>query len=205
MSAVFDHLVFAARALREGVRAAEESLGLPLGPGGRHARMGTCNRLLRLGAEEYLEAIAVDPDAPKPDRPRWFGLDRFAGLPRIVGWVLRCDDLEAALAEAPPGTGASMRFSRDDLSWRMAVPDDGRLPFDGAFPALIQWDGSRHATDSLPEADCVLSALQIVHPEPDALTTALAALISDARISVAHGPETVIRAEIDTPLGRRIL
>lgn len=205
MSAVFDHLVFASTALRDGVRAAEESLGLPLGPGGRHELMGTRNRLLRLGAGEYLEAIAVDPDAPKPDRPRWFDLDRFSGLPRIVGWVIRCDDLEAALAAAPPGTGASMRFSRDDLSWRMAVPDDGRLPFDGAFPALIRWDGPRHATDRLPEAGCVLSALHIRHPEPDALTTALAALVGDSRISVAHGPETAIRAEIETPLGRRIL
>jgi hypothetical protein len=38
--------------------------------------MGTHNRLLKLGEGFYLELIAIDPQAPPPGRPRWFGLDR---------------------------------------------------------------------------------------------------------------------------------
>ena len=60
---------------------------------------------LSLGAGEYMEVIAVNPAAPPPGRPRWFDLDRFTGAPRITNWILRCDDLDAALSLAPPGTG----------------------------------------------------------------------------------------------------
>ncbi len=70
-----DHLAIVAPTLEEGVAYVEKTLGVPMAAGGKHPEMGTHNRLLRLGDDIYLEVIAVDPEAPRPERPRWFGLD----------------------------------------------------------------------------------------------------------------------------------
>ena len=99
MSNRLDHLVVAAASLEQGVAWCEATLGVTPGPGGVHATMGTHNRLLRIATEAfpdaYLEIIAIDPAAPPPGRPRWFGLDepalreRVAQHPRLVTAVVR--------------------------------------------------------------------------------------------------------------------
>ncbi|GAA0294403.1 VOC family protein [Rhodovulum strictum] len=200
-----DHLALSAGTLEAGVAMVEDRLGVRLAPGGRHAAMGTHNRLLRLGPGFYLEVIAIDPEAPAPGRPRWFDLDRFAGPPRLTNWIARCDDLEAALARAPTGSGRPMDLARGDLRWRMAVPEDGRLPFDGLFPALIDWQGAAHPAGLLPETGCRLAALELHHPRAEALRLALRGLIDDPRIAVHQAPLPALRALIDTPSGRRAL
>src|SRR5215211_7084386 len=82
MRTVFDHLVVAAARLDEGAAWVRERLGVEMNPGGRHPRMGTHNRLLRVGPGRYMEVIAVDPDAPAPDRLH--GSDRnAAGAPPV--------------------------------------------------------------------------------------------------------------------------
>jgi hypothetical protein len=177
---------------------------VPLSPGGRHQAMGTHNRLLNLGPSEYLEVVAIDPAAAPPGRARWFDLDDFAGPPRLKAWVTRCDDLEAAL-NALPGSGAALALSRGNLRWTMAVPNDGRLPFDGAAPALIRWEGSAHPAARLPDHGCRLAALEITHPQPSRLKTALAPLLDDPRLSIESGACVALRATISTPDGDRIL
>lgn len=202
---VLDHLAVSATRLAEGAAAVEAALGVPLSPGGVHPHMGTHNRLLSLGPGLYLEVIAVNPDAAPPGRPRWFDLDRFAGPPRLTNWIARCDDLAAEVARAPQGTGAVHDLARGDFRWRMAIPDDGRLPFDGAFPALIEWQGSLHPADRLPDRGCRLRRLTLVHPSPADLRRALAGRIADPRIAVEEGGGMRLRAEIDTPAGLRVL
>lgn len=199
-----DHLVVAATTLAEGVAHVEEVLGTTLQPGGRHTAMGTENRLLGLGPDLYLEVIAPDPEAPAPDHPRWFDLDRFAGEPRLTNWVARCDSLNAALDHAPPHAGRPLDFFRGDLAWRLAVPGDGRLPFDGCFPALIEWKGEA-AAERLADSGCRLRRLTLIHPRAAELGAALEVLLSDPRLSVADGPAPALRAEIDTPAGLRVL
>ncbi|MDP2080560.1 MAG: VOC family protein [Pseudotabrizicola sp.] len=196
-----DHLAVSCTALDAGAAAVEAALGLPLVSGGRHAHMGTHNRLLRLG-DLYLEVIAIDPDAAAPSWPRWFDLDRFSGAPRLTNWVAACDDLDAALLHAPDGAGGAMDLARGDLRWRMGVPDNGRLPFGGAFPALIQWQGP-HPAPRLPDTGARLARLVVSHPEAVALRAALSGL-TDARMVIEPGSLTLC-AEIDTPHGRRVL
>ena len=69
-----DHLVVLCASLADGEAWCQATLGLAPGPGGRHALMGTHNRLLLLAGEgmapAYLELIAIDPDAPVPGRAR---------------------------------------------------------------------------------------------------------------------------------------
>ncbi len=205
MTARFDHIAIAAEDLDDGAAAVEAALGVPLQPGGQHALMGTHNRLLSLGPGEYLEVIAINPDAPAPDRPRWFDLDGFAGRARPNTWIANCDDLQAALAAAPEGSGRPIDFERADLRWRMAVPDDGCLPFDSAFPALIEWQGGASAADRQTDVGCRLERLVLIHPQPGALQAALKPLIDDPRITVEHGAQKAMRAVIRTPHGLREL
>jgi hypothetical protein len=206
MMLAFDHLAVAARDLGEGAAALEAALGVPLDPGGVHPAMGTHNRLLSLGPGEYLEVIAVDPAAPPPGRPRWFGLDRFAGPPRPVAWVARTGDLAAVLAAGPAGAGTPLALSRGDLRWQIAVADDGAPPMGGAFPVPIAWaPGGPHPAARLPDRGVRLSALVLVHPDPRALAAALAPLLSDPRLSIAEGAAPALRATLATPAGPCVL
>lgn len=193
----FDHLAIAAASLAEGLAFVESALGGSLAPGGQHAAMGTHNRLLALGPGEYLEVIAIDPTAPPPGRARWFGLDGFAGAPRLAGWVVACDDLDAALAAS--GAGQALALARGDLRWRMGVAEGGVMPFDGCFPALIEWQGAAHPRQRLADAGCRLAALEVSHPRADDLDLALP--LRDARVRLVTGPAG-LRAALDTPRGR---
>lgn len=199
-----DHLVVTAPTLEAGAAHVAKSLCLAPGPGGRHARMATHNRLLGLGPGLYLEVIAVDPSAPAAAVPRWFDLDRFAGPPRLGHWVLRCDDLAAELAAMPAGSAAirAEDFARGPYRWRMAVSDDGRLPFGDAHPGLIEWRAGGHPADRLADNGLRLERLEISHPEAAALRAALR--LDDRRVVVKTGPQAM-RAVIATPVGPRLL
>ncbi len=198
-----DHLALSAETLEAGVAHVEAALGTRLAGGGEHARMGTHNRLMGLG-DLYFEVIAVNPAAPAPGRPRWFDLDRFAGPPRLTNWICRCDDLAAELALSPPGTGEILPFARGDFRWQMAVPADGRLPFDNAFPALITWQGALHPAPLLPDDRIRLTRLEIAHPEAEALRAALAPRLNEPRVEIMAGPPA-LRAIFATPHGPRVL
>jgi hypothetical protein len=199
-----DHLAVSAATLAEGVAAVEAALGVTLAPGGVHPHMGTHNRLLGLG-DIYLEVIAPDPAAPAPAWPRWFDLDRFSGPPRLTNWIAACDDLEAEIARGPAGIGTPLALERGDLRWRMAVPATGRLPFDEACPALIQWQGSAHPVQRLPEAGVRLTRLEVTHPQAAALAQALDGRLDDPRVVLRAGPSRGLRAEFRTPAGPRHL
>lgn len=173
MKAEPDHLVVAAAELEAGAAWLEARLGAPLEPGGRHAAMGTHNRLLKLGPRLYLELIASDPDARPPGRPRWFGLDdpalqaRLAERPRLIHWVARCEDLSAA------SDAEILDMARGDYRWRIAVPADGHLPGDGLIPTLIQWLSPIHPAERLPERGCALMKLEGFHSEYNSIRGAL--------------------------------
>lgn len=201
---LLDHIAVAATDLAQGVDWVERQLGVTMAPGGQHPVMGTHNRLLGLGPL-YLEVIAIDPDAPAPARPRWFDLDRFTGQPRLSNWIARCDDLEAALSVAPDGAGVPVALSRGDLRWQMAVPGDGRLPFDGAYPALIAWKGAAHPAARLPDCGCRLTRLEVIHPDAQALRAALAGQLQAPEVEISQGAAPALRAHIDGPKGPVVL
>lgn len=205
MTIELDHLAVAGETLDEAAAHVEEALGVSLAPGGVHVEMGTHNRLLSLGPGIYLEAIAVNPGARSPDRPRWFDLDRFAGRPRLANWIARTSDLEGTLNAAPRGMGVPIPFQRGDFCWSMAVPGTGRLPFDGAAPALIQWDVAKHPSDVLPDVGCRLRQLTIRHPEAEALREAFPALATLPLITLEVGESVALSAEIATAGGVRVL
>lgn len=209
MRFVLDHVAIAALDLAEGVRFAESALGVAMGPGGRHALMGTHNRLLGVGGGAYLEVIAIDPDASAPERPRWFALDdadnraRLARAPRLAAWVAQTDDIDLAVRSFGRVAGSAVEVSRGDLSWRLTVTDDGRLPFGGAFPALIAWPDGTHPTRRMADSGCKLLRLQVEHPQADEIADLLRPFLDDTRVAFRQGPEPRLMAEIATPGGLR--
>lgn len=197
-----DHIAVAAETLEEGTAHVEAALGVALGPVGQHSLMSTHNRLLGLGPADYLEVIAIDRGAPEVGRRRWFRLDEFAGKPRLTNWVVRVEDLEAALRAAPEGAGVPVALARGEFRWRMGVPGDGRLPYGDAYPALIEWQGGRKPSDRLADAGCRLMRLEVAHPEAAAISRLLPLL--DPRVVFVAGARA-LRATIATPHGLRVL
>lgn len=201
-----DHLAIVATRLEDGVAYVEDALGVSLSPGGEHTLMGTHNRLLGLADGIYLEVIAINPEAPNPPHARWFDLDALAGPPRLGNWVARCADISATLAQAPPGAGKAAALSRGRLNWTMAISENGKLPFEGTFPGLLQWHGAAHPCEGLPASGCTLTELELQHPKANALKHLLDGCgLADTRISFVQAPVQKLTAQVQTPHGLRVL
>ncbi|WP_343586545.1 VOC family protein [Herbaspirillum sp.] len=207
-----DHLVVTAATLEQGMAWVEQKLGIGMAPriGGQHVRLGTHNALMSLGPGFYLEVIAIDPSAPAPSRPRWFGLDTLAGdpPPRLAHWVARTDDIHAALQAMPLKPGIAEEMSRGALHWLITIAADGRLQCDGVLPSLIQWQSQPHPAAALPDLGCRLVKLEGRHPQAGAISAALQTIgLEDERIALrqAKTEEPVLSAAIMTPHGVRML
>jgi hypothetical protein len=209
-----DHLVVASTRLDDGIDWVEQQLGVRPQPGGQHVAMGTHNALLKLGPRCYLEVIAIDPDVEPPVRPRWFALDdammqaRLACGPALITWVLRCESLAAACARVPD-LGDILSMSRGDFHWRIAVPEDGSLPWSGVLPAAIQWsadadESTPHPCDRLPDSGCDLLALDLMHPAAVLGSAGIVSMFRELRvvgpIDLRPGPVR-IAARIRTTTG----
>jgi len=206
-----DHLIVAAHSLAQGVAWCEDTLGVAPGPGGRHALMGTHNRLLLLEGDTfpqaYLEIIAIDTTAPPPQRTRWFGLDGGALqaelriAPRLVHWVARSDALAqhcALFASLGHDAGLPVQASRESaqglLSWRIVLRDDGTLACNGALPTLIEWIGA-HPAQAMPPGGLALEGLQLCGLPHEASAWL------PRGVSAAPGPGAALQATLRTPRG----
>lgn len=199
-----DHLVLACADLDQGDAWLQGTLGVPSQVGGKHVLMGTHNRLLKLGPRTYLELIAIDPQGAA-QRSRWFGLDgdavrqRMAAGPFMLTWVARCGDVAAAVA-AVPAAGEVIAARRGAFSWRITVPADGRLNFDGVLPTLIEWDGDAHPCDGLDDRGCALHELRLAHPAAETLRPLLDALQIGGSVRLQAGDAAIV-ARVRTPAG----
>jgi hypothetical protein len=197
-----DHIAVAGGTLAEATDFTEGRLGIRMQKGGEHDVFFTHNTLLGLEDGLYLEAISINPMAPRPDRARWFDLDRFTGTPRLTNWICRCNDLDATLAQMPAGMGAPVDLQRGDLRWRMAVPESGILPFDNCAPALIQWQTPLHPAKKLVPSGVRLTRLVVQHPQVADLAKALSGHFNDARVVFAQGP-AALQADFEAPWGKK--
>lgn len=198
---VFDHIAIVARTLDEGVDYVREQLGIFMPQGGQHPFMGTHNLLLSLGETEFLEVIAIDPDAQRPDRPRWFGLDHFGGTPKIGAWILGSPDINGSFDKAHDRI---IDMTRGDLEWQITVADDGVLSSDGALPQLIQWPQGPHPASKMKARGCQLLSLEISHPDASLINEFVDDVLLDARISIVEG-EPSFKAAFETPNGLKTL
>lgn len=198
-----DHLVYATPDLAAGVKQVERLLGVKAVPGGQHPGAGTRNALIGLGDKTYLEIIGPDPDQPKPDRPRRFGIDELQA-PRLVTWAAKGTDLEAIVESAKShsldlGQVQSGSRRRPDgvlLSWRLTVSP--ALTADGLVPFFIDWGTTPHPAAALPKA-CELVALRAEHPDGNRVQAELSTIGLSLRVNPGSAPS--ITATIRTPKG----
>lgn len=206
-----DHITVIAPTLADGVAHVRACLDIDVPFGRQHPYMGTHNHLLRLGDSVYLEIIAVDPAAPRPARPRWFGLDdqiavRAAwdrGL-RLRGWVARTEDIDAVLPEHEDVLGRKIELS-GSTPFFFAVPDDGSLPLGGVAPSVIDRRGRPPTMAAMADRDARLQSLIIEHPDPEQVGALYRRLRIDAPPEIRQAGHFRYRALIRTPGGMRAL
>jgi hypothetical protein len=203
-----DHLTIIAPSLDAGADHVRDLLGIDMPAGGKHPLMGTHNLLLRLSNEVFLEVIAVDPSAERPDRPRWFGLDDADAVRsawddgrRLRSWVAQTGDLDDVLARHGSTLGRKTRLSRDDRSWLFSVPSDGSLPVDGVAPSAIDWEEGGSPASTMPDLGANLLSFQIEHPDPGQVSVLYERLGVIDPPEVRKGSRFRYRAIIDTPAG----
>jgi hypothetical protein len=209
-SSRIDHLVITAPSLEVGAEYVRDTLGVAMQAGGEHPRMGTHNLLVKLGDDLFLEVIAINPDAPAPERSRWFELDgmRANQPPRLATWVVRTDDIRMAVATSPVATGSVEPMSRGDLNWFISIPEDGSLPLQGIAPTLIQWQVEVPPARSLSDSGCSLVRLEGFHPEAERVDSMLASIGFQGEFSVSGlmpGKSPYLVAHIQTSAGVREL
>lgn len=190
-----DHLIYAVPDLDAGIEEIEARLGVRPVVGGRHPDYGTRNALLSLGPQTYLEIMAPDPELPRPERGRLFGLDDLE-RPSLATWVLREEEIDAAAQRAraagvdlgPVTPGSRQNPDGTVLSWKLSDPWAERLGW--TVPFLIAWGDTPHPAASAPKAG-ELEGLRIGHPKPEEVRKALAALGVEAEVGRGTPPRIV--------------
>lgn len=170
--------------------------------------MATHNALLRLGDSTYLEVIAPNPEAARPNRPRWFELDRLNPdeSPRLATWVARTADVNGSAAKCGAEFGQIEPMTRGTLDWLITIPSEGALIADGVIPMLIEWSSYSHPATKLEDMGCALKRLDLFHPEMAMVVDTLECLglRGDARIRpMPTNGRPYLVALIDTPRGPR--
>ena len=122
----------------------------------------------------------------------------------LVGW-LASPILPERSARSTERFGEVVRVTRGSLSWLISVPHDGSMPYDGAFPTLIELPAGPHPSSRMANLGCQLERLAIAHPEGARLAKAVNSVFADDRIVISTGVTAQIRATINTPDGRREL
>lgn len=198
-----DHLVYAVPDLEKAIKDIEKKFGIAPVTGGQHKSQGTHNALVNLGNRRYLEILAVDKSNKKVKPPRWMGVDLIS-RPRLTRWAVSTNDLDrdvAFLTEVDPRLGEVKSGNRkkpdgSKVFWKFSLPLPA--PEVEVLPFIINWQGSQHPTDSLPEG-CKLIALKATHRTPFLIEGAIHALDVDIEIEAAE--EASLTAIIETPNG----
>lgn len=219
MNARIDHLVIAADSLEQGAAWCAAILGVEPSGGGKHALMGTHNRVMAVSSESfpdcYLEVIAIDPEAPEPGRPRWFGLDNpelrgaVRESPRLVHAVARTRHIEVLrgnLANVALDPGELLAAQRGTphglLKWRITIRDDGRTECDGALPSLIEWEG-QHPCAHLPFSGVALQGLVLRGVPAPAVELLGLPAVHTSPINAKH--QAPLTATLESPRGPAVL
>ena len=193
MNSRIDHIVIGAANLISGTNIIETKLSTKFSPGGEHQVMGTHNKLLKLQSDIYLEVIATNPNADKPSHKKWFSLDeaetkeKIKNSPKVLCWVLEVDNIEDTVKRCGYNPGEILQLSRDELTWKVTVPSNGKLVENGVLPVLIEWPSDQHPSKKLINSKVTINKLSLFHPETYKINKTLSNLIESDLIHVSKG------------------
>lgn len=208
-----DHLVVGVPDLQQGIDLVVRRTGVRPIYGGEHPGSGTHNALLSLGSRQYLELLALRPDA-KPGEGSgflWELIDpvRLAELtePELLTWAISTARAERTIQRLQAQgyevsdliSGARKRPDGTRLAWktfRIVIPEMRGVPF------FIEWEeGSAHPAETSPDG-CELVSLAISEEAAGVLRRLVAAL--DAEVDVKRGSPS-LEAVLKGPEGRLAL
>lgn len=205
----FDHISIIAPSLEEGIDYVHACLDIELINGNTHIDMGTHNKRVKLGPECYLEIIAINPDAPPPPGPRWFGFDKMEAIisdwskgVRLKGWVARTNNIDEILRTHGHLLGEKKWL---DHHFYFSVLPDGALPMGGILPSIIDIGDDLPTATSLVDQGLRLIEFVLEHPDPARIIALYKEIGIISPPKVIEGPNPRFRAMIDTPGGLKIL
>jgi hypothetical protein len=201
-----DHLLLGVPDLESAITWVERKTGVRAEAGGSHPGVGTRNALLSLGAKQYLEIIAPDPNQTTFN----FQIDiRKLTTPRLITWAAVTTDIDAVAKKARdaghqlfgPRDGSRARPDGKLLRWKtLGVMNKLGLQGVEPVPFFIQWaSDSVHPSQDSPKG-CELQSFEIGHPEAGEISGALKKLGIEARTKQAKS--AILIAVLKTPRGR---
>ena len=194
--ATVDHLVYATPDLKASIDALEKRLGVRAAPGGQHPGRGTRNALIALSPTSYIEILTgPDPEQPKPDLPRQFGIDTLAEG-RLVTWAAKSSDLEGAVTRA---AGHAVKLGRGvarkppPARWCVAhlrYTNPRVVVADGIVPFFIDWGPTPHPAQTAASGASLLDLVG-EHPDAERVQPMLTGL--GLGLQVKKGPSPTLR------------
>jgi hypothetical protein len=191
MIRAIDHLVIACPDPDEAARLLESDVGLTATGGGRHAGMGSWNRIVWLADGSYLELLGIDdPDLAARSPVGAAAVRALASGGGLATYALLTDDLDGTLdtlrasgaAFGQPEHGSRTRDDGELVEWWTSQPDVPLAP-DGV-PFLIRHAnvGAEWGPEALAErarfahrhgSPVRLHALEIRSDDPSSLAATL--------------------------------
>ncbi len=203
--AQLDHIMYAVPDLNDGIAEVQKLTAVKAEFGGVHPGNGTCNALLSLEENQYLEIIAPDVNQ---DLKNTLGAElqahNFSGIRTWAVSVSGFESLSEVLTQfGYHGEVISMSRNRPDgvrLDWQILYVRGH--PYANFMPFFIDWLDSPHPARVAPSG-CKLDsfAVQLVEGS-SAYGSFLSAL--EIEVEVMEGPDGM-RAVIDSPNGRVML
>ena len=120
-------------------------------------------------------------------------------------WIANTKDILALLPNIWDNPGEIKKLSRDNFKWDFTVPKKGKMPLDGAAPALINWGATTHPTLSMADHCCRLERFVVNTPFAESLAPILKNILSDRRIEINFSKSLSFEAHISTPKGKVVL
>ena len=210
IQSTIDHIVIGAADLEKATKSIEQFIKADFSSGGKHPLMATHNRLIKLQNSIYMEVISIDPGVTMPQssghKKRWFSLDsrstkrRLSLAPQPLCWVAAVDNVEQAVSHCGYNPGKIIEVTRDDLRWRLTVPENGKLSFDGVLPILIEWPNGKNPAERMPESNVCLQQLTLFHSNPKKIKGILSKLNILGPINIELG-EPRIQFSLKTASG----
>lgn len=200
-----DHLVWYSANLDEGARYFADKMDREPAYGGVHPGEGTCNSLLSLADNTYVEILGRDPAQPAtrldPELRDLTG----SGL---YHWAVGVSDLELVRHNALTGglngsdivTGGRSLPNGKWLSWKVfGIRNHG---LGALVPFFINWMESEHPAKTAPRGGSFVK-VEVISPEPDRLRAIYKVLGLD--IPVAKARLAGFCATIESRKGRQNL
>ena len=198
--AALDHLLFAGPNLEAAIAALEARTGVRPAPAGSHQDLGTETAIARLNDHSFLAVIG-----PHPTLSHGAFAARLEHLkgPQLLMWAAHTENADGVVARATEaGYHAVLTESsrtRPDgtiLRWR-AVFVNGHGA--GALvPFFVEWPPGEHPSRDAPSG-LSLVGFRVESRGAEALKVVLEAL--DVSVTVRHGDEDRLVAELGTPKG----